>query len=132
MKQKNWTQIEDMILRDEVSRHASIEHIANRLGKSENAVYLYAYRHRIALRKMVVNPIMRKMIEIKFGSVEYFTPNRDFYKKVQISQKRWSELVFGYAQPTDSELRSVAKAINFSVDEALQLMQARQLSLFPD
>lgn len=132
MKQKNWTQFEDQILREEVARHASIEHIAHRLCKSVNAVYLYAYRHRIALRKMVVNPLMRKMIEIKFGSVEYFTPNRDFYNKVQISQKRWSELVFGYTQPTERELRAVAEVINFSREETFQLMQSRQLCLFED
>lgn len=132
MKTKNWTPDEDRILRQEIARHTPIESIARMLNKTEMALYLYTYRHRIPLRKALKNPMMRKMIEIKFGSVEFFTPTREFYKKANLSQKRWSELVFGYAQPTQDELKRVAKVINFSVDEAFRLMEARQMQLFED
>lgn len=48
--------------------------MARVLNRTEMAVYLYAYRHRIALRQTVKNPLMRNLVEIKFGNVEYFHP----------------------------------------------------------
>lgn len=129
---RNWTTDEDRILRREIANHRPIASIARLLGKTETAVYLYAYRHRIALKPTIKNPVMRKLIEIKFGSVEYFSPTRDFFKKVYISQKRWAELVFGYAPATTDEISRVAKTLNYSLDEAFKLLDCRPQSLFPD
>lgn len=67
--------------------------MARVLNRTEMAVYLYAYRHRIALRQTVKNPLMRNLVEIKFGNVEYFHPTKEFYKKTGISQRRWVSLV---------------------------------------
>lgn len=129
---RNWTAEEDRILKREISNHRPIASIARLLGKSETAVYLYAYRHRIALKPTIKNPMMRNLIELKFGSVEYFSPTREFFQKVNISQKRWSELVFGYAQATTDEVLRAAKTLNFSLDEAFKLMDCRPQSLFPE
>ena len=127
MKTANWTPDEDRRLRRMVSDHFPIEVMARALGKSEMAVYLYAYRHRIPLRRTVKNPIMRKLVEVKFGDVEYFRPTRRFYAETGISQKRWAALMFGYAQPTQEELVAAARALRLSVEESLALMEARQL-----
>ena len=83
MKKANWTPDEDRRLRRMVEEHKPIEVMARILGKSEMAVYLYAYRHRIALRHTVKNPLMRNLVEIKFGNVEYFQPTRQFYRNAK-------------------------------------------------
>ena len=69
MKKANWTPDEDRRLRRMVEEHKPIEVMARILGKSEMAVYLYAYRHRIALRHTVKN---HTCIEINISSNQPF------------------------------------------------------------
>ena len=129
-KKSNWTTSEDQILRDGLKNGESLAVIADALGKTEEAVYLYCYRHNIPVRKQLNNPIMVKLLTIKFGNPKFFHPTREFYQSVSITQKRWAALSWGYAQPTQDELRRVAKVFNFSADEAFDLMESRQLNLF--
>lgn len=129
-KKSNWTTSEDQILRDGIKNGESLAVIADALGKTEEAVYLYCYRHNIPVRKQLDNPIMVKLLTIKFGNPKFFHPTREFYQSVAITQKRWAVLAWGYAQPTQDELRRVAKVFNFSADEAFDLMENRQLNLF--
>lgn len=128
-KKSNWTEAEDALLRQHVGKK-TLSEIAELLGKPENAVYLYCYRHGIPLRERLTNPMMRNLLTIKFGDPDYFTPNRDFFTRVKISQKRWASLQWGYTQPTQDELRRVAIELNFSVEETFRLMDSRQLNLF--
>ena len=130
MKKSNWTQREDTILRDELEKKTPLKTIATMLNRSEEAIYLYCFRHHIHLKEQLKNPLMRKMLIIKFGSPELFKPNREFLLRVGIGQKRWTALAWGYTQPTQDEMMKVAKELKFTVEETFELMEARQLNMF--
>ena len=132
MKTTNWSADERKLLLQELAKGTMLDSIAQMLDRSENAVYLYCYRNRIPCRgQHSENSMMRKLLTIKFGCPEYFQPGREFYRRVKISQKRWPSLANGYEQATEEELKRVAKEFNFTIDEMFQLMDARQLDLFP-
>lgn len=131
-KKSNWTVLEDNKLREQLALNVPLADIAASLGKSEDAVYLYCYRHHIALRPRLKNPMMRRLLEIKFGNPDFFKPGKGFFHQTGINQKRWSELSWGYVQPTQEELKRAAVALNFTVEETFKLMDARQLELFPE
>lgn len=73
---------------------------------------------------------MRNLLEIKFGTPEFFRPSKEFFLRVGINQKRWAELSWGYIQPNQDEMMRVAKEFNFTVEETFKLMSTRQLDLF--
>lgn len=129
-KKANWSSAEDRVLRDELEKHTPLKDIASLLDKTEEAVYLYCYRHNIPLRIRLKNPMMRNLLEIKFGTPEFFRPTKEFFLRVGINQKRWAELSWGYIQPTQNEMMRVAKELNFTVEETFKLMDTRQLDLF--
>lgn len=129
-KKANWSPAEDELLRDELEKNTMLKDIASLLGKTEEAVYLYCYRHNIPLRIRLKNPMMRNLLEIKFGTPEFFRPGKEFFLRVGINQKRWAELSWGYIQPTQTEMMRVAKELNFTVEETFKLMDTRQLDLF--
>lgn len=104
--------------------------IGGMLGKTEQAVRLYCYRHRIPLGKTLERPMLVELLRIKFGDPEYFQPTRSFFEKVKISQKRFSQLRQGYAQPTEQELQRLSQEWNMTMNEAIKLMSSRQLNLF--
>ena len=127
VKKANWSPAEDATLRSELEKKTPLKDIADMLCKTEDAVYLYCYRHDIPLRPRLNNPMMRNLLEIKFGRPELFHPDRDFLIRVGINQKRWSELAWGYVQ---DEMMRVATELNFTVEETFKLMDSRQLDLF--
>ena len=131
-KKSNGTVLEDASLREQLAKNVPLATIAESLGKSEDAVYLYCYRHHIALRPRLKNPMMRRLLEIKFGDPDFFKPNKGFFHQTGINQKRWAELSWGYVQPSQEELKRAAVALNFTVEETFKLMEARQLDLFPE
>ena len=131
-KKSNWTMSEDALLREQLAKNVSLAEIAESLGKSEDAVYLYCYRHHIALRPRLKNPMMRRLLEVKFGNPDFFKPSKDFFRQTGINQKRWADLSWGYEQPTQDELKRAAVILNFTVEETFKLMEARQLELFPE
>ena len=126
---KNWTTEEKNYLQENVLKMTP-EQIADALGKSEMAVRLYCARHRIRLREPLKRPMLVELLKIKFGNEEYFKPTREFFAKVGINQKRFSQLRQGYAQPTEKELASVAEELKMTHEEYYRLFQARQLSIF--
>ena len=126
---KNWTKEEVDYLKEHL-RLMTPEQVAKALGKSEMAVRLFCYRHQISLREPLKRPMIVELLRVKFGNPEYFKPTREFYEKVEISQKRFSLLRMGYAQPTERELERVCRELNMQHEEYVRLMAARQLSLF--
>ena len=78
VKKANWSPAEDATLRSELEKKTPLKDIADMLCKTEDAVYLYCYRHDIPLRPRLNNPMMRNLLEIKFGRPELFHPDRDF------------------------------------------------------
>lgn len=130
-KKTNWRHDEDEFLRDNIGS-MTLDDIALRLGRSVDAVYLYCYRHHIPVKPRLKNPMMRRLLEIKFGNPDFFHPSKDFFRQVGINQKRWTELAWGYVQPSQDELKRAAVILNFSVEETFKLMEARQLDLFSE
>lgn len=131
-KKSNWSAAEDKFLREQLSKGLSLKSIAASMGRSEDAVYLYCYRHHITLKPVLKNPMMRRLLEIKFGNPDFFHPSKDFFRQTGINQKRWTELAWGYVQPTQDELKRAATILNFTVEETFKLMDAQQLELFPE
>lgn len=126
---KNWTN-EDLDFLMKYRTEMTPEQIGECIGKSEMAVRLYCYRHRISPYETIKRPMLVELLRIKFGNPEYFKPTREFYQKVKISQKRFSKLRLGYAQPTETELAAVCREFNMSHEEYSRLLDARQLDLF--
>ena len=92
-KKSNWTVLEDASLREQLASNVPLATIAESLGKSEDAVYLYCYRHHIALRPRLKNPMMRRLLEIKFGDPDFFKPNKGFFHQTGINQKRSNDIL---------------------------------------
>lgn len=129
MKTSNWSKVEDQFIRAKVAENVPMVDIAKQMGKTKNAVHLYCYRHHIHYKQTLENPLMRKLLEVKFSDPDYFKPNKAFFQKVKINQRRWSRLVAGYEQPTEDELRRVTIELRFDAEEFFKLLDARQLSL---
>lgn len=129
---KNWTEEEIKFLHENIGKKMTPEQVAMALNKSETAVRLFCSRHRINIRKPIERPIMVAILRIKFGEPEYFKPTRDFYRKVQINQKRFSLLRCGYVQPTENEIKAVCQELKMNHEEYAALLDARQLNLFND
>lgn len=128
---QNWSEKDHEWLLKNIGKK-SIEDIAEKLGRTSRAVRLYCYRHHIPIRQVVKRPMMQQLLNVKFGDWRYFRPTRDFYRRVGITQMRWNDLAWGYAQASEKELRNTANALNFSEEDAFKLMEARQGFLFDD
>lgn len=126
---KNWNKKDHDTLIGNIG-NKTIPEIAVMLGRTEKSVYLYCYRKKIPLRPTVEKNVVRQMFTIHFGSESFFTPNREFYEKVQISQKEFQKLWMGYKRPSLEILGKIAKAINYSQEETLKLVDYMQLDLF--
>lgn len=129
---KNWNSEEKLRLEELIKKNKSIEQIAAELGRTETSVYLFCYRHNLALQPIVKKNLVKKMFEIRFGDAACFKPNRNFYEKTKIPQKRFQKIFAGYAQASNDELLSISQFINLSREEAFSLFNYRQGELFED
>ena len=129
-REKSWSPEEDRIVRVNAGM-MSFASIAELLpGRSALAVQLYMHRNGIPVRPVLKRPIVRLMIQTKFGDENLFTPNRNFYQRVGIGMKRFQNLAKGYCQPTQEEIIKISRALNMQPDEMLKLQDATQLDLF--
>lgn len=123
---RNWNLEEKKYLQDNIGK-IDIKNIAANLGRTVRAVNLYIYRNKIETGKpKVKNNILRKLLEVKFGDVRYFTPGKDFFKKISINQKRWQSLLRGECSLTCEEYNSLVTELKIDTEEQVA---ARQLSL---
>lgn len=125
MKRTPWSQQERDFLLSNIDK-LPLCRIAKEIGRSENAVKLYVFRHRIGIPK-VKNNILIKILTIKFVNPNYFRPDKEFYKAVGMTSHRWYNVYFGRDQITEIEYRNVCRKLNISDKEAFD---ARQLPLF--
>ena len=127
---KGWSKEEDNLVR-KCAGMMSFESIAERLeGRSALSVQLYMHRNGIPTRRVLARPIVKLMIQIKFGDENWFAPNKSFYQKVGIGQQRFQNLSKGYDQPTQDELIRISRVLNMQLDEMLKMQEATQLDLF--
>lgn len=130
MAEKRWSPYEDHIVRANAGK-MSFATIAELLpGRSALAVQLYMHRNGIPVRPVLKRPIVRLMIQTKFGDENLFHPNRNFYQRLGIGMKRFQNLAKGYVQPTQDEIIKISRALNMQPDEMLKLQDATQLNLF--
>lgn len=125
-----WTEAQKKIIEEGQRDKLTLQQIADRLHKTPAAVRVYMYRNGYNLKTKLSCPLVERLIQIKFADPKWFRPNREFYNKVQIGQKRFTNLRLGYANPTEDEMKKIAKALNVSSDDLLSLFSSRQLDLF--
>lgn len=133
---KNWNEADEDLLRKKVNEWhrnnepVNIGFLAKRLNRSEEAIYLKAYRMRLPLRAQCARPTMRRIMEFKFGDISLFQANRQFYSSVCISQKRWPALLYGYEEPTQEEIERVANYLHIDQRDWIRFVKEYQMTLF--
>lgn len=126
---ESWSKEEDEFVRENAGM-MSFKSIGEILNRSALSVQLYMHRKKIPTRPVLSRPIVKLMIQTKFGDENLFTPNRAFYQRVGIGMKRFQKLSKGYCQPTQEEIIKISRALNLQPDEMLKLQDATQLNLF--
>ena len=129
---KNWSAEEERIVRANAGM-MSFQALAELLpGRSAAAVQLYMYRHQIPVRRQLKRAIVPEMLRIKFGDASLFSANKAFYTRAKITSQRWNRLRYGYEQPRQEEIVSIARALNMEPKEMMLMQDAMQLDLFED
>lgn len=129
MNKGKWTPEQIKYLKASLG-HVAFRDMAAQLGKSERAIQLYVHRARLAVSTSAVKKnIVLELLTHRFGNPNYFTPTRNFYDAVGISQVRWWRLYRGQDGIKTEEYVALAKHFNVSIEEAFEL---RQLDLFKD
>lgn len=126
MKKRKWTADEKKILYDNIGKR-SAEEIAEMVGRTPNAVKIYALRKRLSWRPGVRKNLIIEVLRLKFGKPEYFAPTREFYEAVGMTQMRFWALYRGECAPTEKEYNSLKKELGVSSEE---IFENRQLKLF--
>lgn len=133
---KNWNEADENLLRRKVqewndkSQQIDMGFLAKRLNRTEEAIYLKAYRMKLPLRPQCARPTMRRIMELKFGDVTLFQANRQFYVATGISQKRWPSLLYGYEEPTQDEIERVANYLHIDQRDWIRFVKDFQMNLF--
>lgn len=133
---RNWSKADEELLKNKVKewnekgQQLDMSYLSRILKRTEEAIYLKAYRMRLPLRSQCVRPTMRRIMESKFGDITLFVANRQFYHATGISQKRWPSLLYGYEEPTQDEIERVANYLRIDQRDWIRLVGDYQLSLF--
>ncbi|HRZ99025.1 MAG TPA: hypothetical protein P5084_15825 [Paludibacter sp.] len=104
-----------------------IPQIAKDVGRSERALRLFLHRHRNDPKLLPKKNLLIQLIQKKFRDVECFVPSRNFFKFVQIGQKRYWSLYKGTEQITDEELKKIAEYFSVTLEG---IYEARQVELW--
>jgi hypothetical protein len=96
-------------------------------NKNRRAISLYIHRHRLVGAPAVGRNLLLEFLKHKFTDPDCFTPNRAFYKKVNVTQKRYWAIYRGESQMTDDEYLRFADFFKISLHDAFAM---RQLNLF--
>lgn len=123
---KRWTAKEEQFVIDHAGT-LSPEEIAKELHKTATAVKLFMHRKRIFPTGKVVRNLVLELLTVKFTNPEYFTPTRNFYDAVKMSQKRWWETYYGRSPLTSEEYERLSKHFGIELDG---ITGSGQLSLF--
>lgn len=126
MNNNRWSAEEKEFVEKHIGK-LSFEAIGSQIGRSELAVKLFVHRARIPVRKSVRNNLVIELLRAKFGKPEYFTPTREFYTAVGITQMRFWALYRGEVQVSEREYRAIRKHLKIDSQAAFD---ARQLNLF--
>lgn len=127
MKKKSWTKTQKDFVRNNINK-VSFAEMADKIGKSENAIRLFVHRERLQYKATVKRNLIVELLDFVFTSAEYFAPTREFYTSVGITQMRFWKLYRGETPPTEQEYNALLEHFNVS---KIDLFENRQYKLFP-
>lgn len=105
----------------------SFEEMAEKLGRTKNAVHLFLLRRRVPYKPQVKINLVLEILKLEFKNPEYFTPTREFYQAVNLTQMRFWSLYRGEVNPSEIEYDNLKKHFGVSSE---QVFNNRQLNLF--
>lgn len=126
MKPNTWTVQQKAFVQNNINK-LSIEQLARKVGKSENAVRLFIHRQRIQYKPAVKKNLVIELLQTVFINPEYFKPTREFYDAVGMTQMRFWKLYRGEAPPTENEYKALIEHFGASKEVGFE---NRQLGLF--
>lgn len=125
-KNTPWTDEEIKFVTENAGK-LTFEQMAEKVGRSKNAVHLFLLRRRIPYKPQVRKNLVLEILQLAFKNPEYFSPTREFYEAVGMTQMRFWSLYRGEVSPTEEEYNKLKK--HFGVTSA-RVFNNRQLNLF--
>ena len=127
-KQIPWKKNEVAFLIENMDK-MTIPDIAKQIGRTEVGVNIKLHRMRAGIKKggilkeNVSRNLLIEMLKQRIGDPDNFKPQRKFFQKVGIKQKRFWQLYRGEKNITNSEYRTLAHEWNISLDDLFELRQ---------
>ena len=91
MNNGKWKQEEEIYVRENVGKK-TMEEMAEYVGRSPLAVKLFLHRKKIVAGQTVKRNLVQEMLRLKFRHPENFSPTREFYREVNINQRRFWDI----------------------------------------
>ena len=126
-----WTQDEMYFLKDNIGV-LPIDEIYRKLSphRSRTSVDLKIKRMRLAKVKTVApervkRNLVTEMLRQRIGDPRNFQPQRDFYERTKIGQKRFWQLYNGEKNLTETEYLALVQEWNVSLPDAFEIRQVK-------
>ena len=128
---ETWTQEEMHFLKDNIGVLA-MDEIYRTLSphRSRTSVDLKIKRMRLAKVKTisperVKRNLITEMLRQRIGDPRNFQPQRDFYERTKIGQKRFWQLYNGEKNLTETEYLALVQEWNVSLPDAFEIRQVK-------
>ena len=126
-----WTQEEMRFLKESIGV-LPMDDIYKRLSpnRSRTSVDLKIKRMRLAKVKTVApervkRNLVTEMLRQRIGDPRNFQPQRDFYERTKIGQKRFWQLYNGEKNLTETEYLALVQEWNVSLPDAFEIRQVK-------
>jgi len=128
---ETWTQDEMHFLKDNIGV-LTMDQIYQRFSphRSRTSVDLKIKRMRLAKVK-TVDPervkrnLITEMLRQRIGDPRNFQPQRDFYERTKIGQKRFWQLCNGEKNPSQTEYVALTREWNVTLEDAFDIRQLK-------
>ena len=128
---ETWTQDEMRFLKDNIGV-LTIDQIYQHFSphRSRTSVDLKIKRMRLAKVK-TVDPervkrnLITEMLRQRIGDPRNFQPQRDFYERTKIGQKRFWQLYNGEKNPSQTEYVALTREWNVTLEDAFDIRQLK-------
>lgn len=127
---KEWTPEDEAWLRDNVNK-LTMPELCEKLDRNENTINIKLLRMRAPRRKgglnkeMVSRNMVIEMLTQRIGDPATFRPTREFFKRVEIGQKRFWQLYRGEKNITETEYRALAREWKVTLEDAFEMRQLK-------
>ena len=126
-----WTQDEMRFLKDSIGA-LPMDDIYKRLSpnRSRTSVDLKIKRMRLTKVKTVApervkRNLITEMLRQRIGDPRNFQPQRDFYERTKIGQKRFWQLYNGEKNPSQNEYIALTREWNVTLEDAFDIRQLK-------